>query len=1008
MEEEEEEKEETEEGNNRLFTALSGDYFTEESLEYNKNNIESYTMSSHQIDYSHPVVKEFLSHMDTCFQSAIMGDADAKIYDTIWFQLGNKDLATVYLTVMLAKLLSTEQKALEKRQKGKETETYGNEGENNTSISDADFNEDNVSIQEVVEKLGLGIHKYNEQHPLLLKRRESIKKRKASSLILQTDETLLKEEIDRTISLNSENLNDSDAGATDYEENERCYSYYTGLFSDMGIYTDKQFRERMSIVNSLLYVSLFYRFDHQDPSLLDIIERWRSVRYQQLQQVGTRFDSISEELKDSLCPPIESLYKYLQLCIDYDVVKDTDVKLRPQLSTNDPLTLIGSYAYTKLQTICRIPRFTENILSDLIILIKSTSGNQASLTDSYNTTALKNTFNLIKLLLSQLYIERDSPKLNELAGVLKVFFLEPMPIGRVAKELLDMCQQLQRDPGCLMRKRFERSIRQCRDRCDPSIRIDKHRKLYIFYNPLAKKSHHLLDRFDTNNSEMDDLDIILTKANLVLNVYGQSGNGELMLASHELYTKVSPEILAEYYSKVSSNSLNLAELEKLKEEMLQYPPPDSPPTYRRFESPKMPDVEFEFIALPEERNLAECDREAKIFPRSAIYNKLKELIEKAREETGITSESNEILPIDIGIAGGSGTLQYFVHSLYLINKPKSLAEKKSNIDFRVYLLPLGENNYLSNWLEKYDGWYSRHIHYPLLSMLPLVPHLRTSNANRVAIARSNYKLSREAVPRRSNTIIGSNAKKYTPLDAATVSQYKPPKRFLTPHRYMEKLLNDYVIDGYISYPVHIYNAQLLCNEVVTISDPNGTNKTSQQKSRKVKEYISLSFCQRVDIGMVADAYQFAKDEGLEETPLEELLNNRNFKYQAIPLVLSYVPMDPTNDVSRSSEVNEQPKVYQNISILSCSSFGDRGTLVSPGQPWLEVFAENTTSKKRSKLRDCDIGTNYHVGSITIESNTHQPFTVMLDGELYGPFHKVIINAPTQTFNLQTFNNVDVY
>ncbi len=146
---EEEEKEETEEGNNSLFTALSGDYFKEESSEYNKNNIESYTMSSHQIDYSHPVVKEFLSHMDTCFQSAIMGDADAKIYDSIWFQLGNKGLATVYLTVMLAKLLLTEQKALEKRQKGKETETYGTEGENNTSISDADFNEDNVSIQEV-------------------------------------------------------------------------------------------------------------------------------------------------------------------------------------------------------------------------------------------------------------------------------------------------------------------------------------------------------------------------------------------------------------------------------------------------------------------------------------------------------------------------------------------------------------------------------------------------------------------------------------------------------------------------------------------------------------------------------------------------------------------------------------------------------------------------------------------------------------------------------------------
>jgi hypothetical protein len=221
---------------------------------------------------------------------------------------------------------------------------------------------------------------------------------------------------------------------------------------------------------------------------------------------------------------------------------------------------------------------------------------------------------------------------------------------------------------------------------------------------------------------------------------------------------------------------------------------------------------------------------------------------------------------------------------------------------------------------------------------------------------------------------------------------------------MRTLLSDYVIDANETVPVHIYNVQCLCHELQ--GPPN-----AQTKSGKVKSFLSLSFCQRLDIGIYAEALQFQRDNNLTSISLEDLLQHKQFKYQGLEVKVSYVPMDPTGELNRSSEINEQTKTFQNISIKSTSRFGDRGSLVGPNQPWLEVFADEnlkSDNRRKKKLRDCDLGTQYHVGSITIDSPTAAYFSVLMDGELYGPFHKVIINASDYRFPLRTFNKVDVY
>lgn len=66
--------------------------------------------------------------------------------------------------------------------------------------------------------------------------------------------------------------------------------------------------------------------------------------------------------------------------------------------------------------------------------------------------------------------------------------------------------------------------------------------------------------------------------------------------------------------------------------------------------------------------------------------------------------------IDVAIAGGTGTLQHFAHGYYMLHA----LDKLEGFDFRVYLIPLGVDNILSSWIEKYDGWYQQHLHYPML------------------------------------------------------------------------------------------------------------------------------------------------------------------------------------------------------------------------------------------------------------------------------------------------------
>lgn len=191
------------------------------------------------------------------------------------------------------------------------------------------------------------------------------------------------------------------------------------------LFTADQIFLRSALLNSLIYVSLFYRFDLQDSSLLHLVEAWSK----------TKKNALTKEVSQSLVPPKEALFKYLQFCTNYEVLDDDAQTIPPPLNIYDPLIGIfihffliiyilivtASYIYSRLQTVCRIPKYTENVLKDTIALFSAYQPN------------VKNILEFLKIVLPQLHISAENHQtLQALMKVIQPYFIQPVPIGTLA------------------------------------------------------------------------------------------------------------------------------------------------------------------------------------------------------------------------------------------------------------------------------------------------------------------------------------------------------------------------------------------------------------------------------------------------------------------------------------------------------------------------------------------------------------------------------------------------
>jgi len=252
---------------------------------------------------------------------------------------------------------------------------------------------------------------------------------------------------------------------------------------------------------------------------------------------------------------------------------------------------------------------------------------------------------------------------------------------------------------------------------------------------------------------------------------------------------------------------------------------------------------------------------------------------------------------------------------------------------------------------------------------------------------------------------------------AQTIKYKVPRGFLTPQRVYRTILNNYFIDAIYDIPVNVYPVHLLTNDFGTTTTPttpntsgsgNETNKTSTPL--RIKDYSGLSFCQRIEIGSYVESLLFKKEQKLEDNISLDEMKTKGFKDPKTLLNITFTSMD-TSETTFNIAINEPAKIYQSIIIKNVSKPGDKGPIANPNTSWLEVtLIDDAILKKKKKNRETEQCISIHVDSITIESQSVTKFPILMDGELYGPFHKLIIESKNRIkFDLMTFqklNNIE--
>lgn len=796
-----------------------------------------------------------------------------------------------------------------------------------------------------------------------------------------------------------------------------------------------------AILHSILFVASSFPFDRNNPSLLFLLSEWGRV-------FNLDTDLLAEEVKDALLPePSDFVNHLLNFLTDFRTVPlDLLESLiepcaGPPTDVDDPSAFLASllftqhvskYLITGFRPGCsfdanleqKVAQFSADIIRSVINMVQEVDQNED---ENTRIMLLLNLLFMVKILLPK--VRTSSPALtsdnvleNFSRGTLRnLYGLEPNPIGACARDLLqDISWELD-VPGYLSRFKLERVLNKT---------LDKKNTFYIIVNRAAKHSERFLEKIGVSlpdgagssnaweeifleKQSEQHIEINHVKANLLLNIFEDSEGcipPELLEFSEDFvagfYTE-GKDILDKtmhIQSEEERNTIRTVELEKLSGRMIKQ-------NFRSMESsfgksrktsrrlvrdpnPALPNPDLSLICVPfeSEEQLTNSETKiAKIFPVGVWYKVIEGIVNK--EKTKRPDEP--FLRLDIGIAGGSGTLQHFVTGLtVLATKQKILKD----VDLRFYLLPTGEENVLAGFLEKFDGWYSRNVYTPVLGRVPILPFIKASN--------------------KAGPILDD---------------------YFTPSRYLRDIITNYFAEATNNYKVHIFRCECLQFEFQTAQDkPPENEKVSQkekdppkqQRSTKVRHYVMLPFIQQVDVG-VRPAFLAAKKKNpdlFSHQTLTEMIRAKTINFRGTHLQISHLPCDTTGKPT-TKEVTEETQLYASISIKSVSGFGsnprvsdgNKKTLTSlapiaaPHDNWLEVsISKFDTEKRRRRLfREQDLPECLHVGSIKIENNDPDGFHIVLDGELYGPFHKVIVQPYTDTvtkelvtFNVQTFVPLD--
>eukprot|EP00163_Fabomonas_tropica_P031046 TRINITY_DN724_c1_g1_i1.p1 TRINITY_DN724_c1_g1~~TRINITY_DN724_c1_g1_i1.p1 ORF type:complete len:537 (-),score=117.77 TRINITY_DN724_c1_g1_i1:283-1659(-) len=415
-------------------------------------------------------------------------------------------------------------------------------------------------------------------------------------------------------------------------------------------------------------------------------------------------------------------------------------------------------------------------------------------------------------------------------------------------------------------------------------------------------------------------------------------------------------------------------------------------TVTRSPMPAFPALHFEFHHVsPAPLLLEEVDEDATIdpadpvmklkmaqpvspslhLPATSSYNAFQHIISVYKQ-----ARLTEREQVRVGVAGNDegfhDVLCGYVGMLH--RAPEAFTQ----LDFKFYVIPIGQQSTIGNFLSAYDGWYAQHIGH-MANPRPTSPHLSS--------------LDHAQLPKKALQLLGLHE------DSTSASQ--------TPVTVLTEDLHHFIRGATYITPVQVFQVELWDQDTM-LSNP-------------VRPIIP--FCARIEIGMPAYLADFVKQNKIPAHQASYANVKQNKKFSFTPMTLGFTFHEASYH-SHEKYSSIKAKCYKSVVIHNVPAQGDKGVVASPTTRWLEMQAKECvgvptgskaaySSKIRTQL------TSYHVSYVEIGTEAQKfpapKFPLMVDGQYLGEFVKIRIQrckspinpAETVTFPLASFLPLDL-
>lgn len=436
----------------------------------------------------------------------------------------------------------------------------------------------------------------------------------------------------------------------------------------------------------------------------------------------------------------------------------------------------------------------------------------------------------------------------------------------------------------------------------------------------------------------------------------------------------------------------------------------------------------------------------KVYPNTDAGKQLHNIL----VELSTSSSNYKGKTLKLVVAGGDGTLHSFLKGFVHVHANYPSLLEKLAVTFEVYVLPLGMSNKLASFLAYYDPWYCGTIYTTLCNDLPIVPCCSLGVGHEAPDRHATEHSGEKTVHHRMTMVLSKLTDlKLNKFDSMKTSSIKTNsssvKSVSSPNsgRSQTSLVRfKESEDDHEAGEDEGYGATQRLKDIRMSSLPSATiaghllERYVADADRRLevsvfscegwavegkrRKHFTLPFCTQAEIGLAVHLAEHEKGiQSLGKVLSQNVLGHRfseghpraphlpehataafeqSLARYRLDVSLSFTQVDIAGNEVLSSAVIAPAAGFTAISLHNVPRSGDSGRICDPRTEWLDMCVADfdTVYKSRKKIKcfnDLKGCQTYHTSRVQVEAlERHKTFSILLDGELYGPFYRIRIEA----------------